>query len=69
MRQAGEKKQVFSYLSNIGGLVFRHKDWPSCQRRVSGKSGAKFKKAMSSSEEIEILKSWGLTSQTQIKEG
>lgn len=69
MKDVKEKKEAFSYLSNLGGLVYRHKDWPSCQRRVSGKSGAKFKKAMSASEEVEILKSWGLSPQTEIREG
>lgn len=69
MRQAGEKKEAFSYLSNLGGLVYRHKTWPSCQARVSGKSGAKFKKATSAADEAEILKSWGLSPQTVIKEG
>ncbi|WP_253696388.1 ribonuclease HI [Bdellovibrio bacteriovorus] len=69
MRAPGEKKEAFSYLSNIGGLVYRHKNWPSCQNRVSGKSGAKFKKATSAADEIEILKSWGLSPQTVIKEG
>lgn len=69
MRPGGEKKEAFSYLSNLGGLVYRHKDWPSCQKRVSGQSGAKFKKAMSSAEEKEILKSWGLSPSTEIKEG
>lgn len=69
MRQASEKKEAFSYLSNLGGLVFRHRSWPSCQKRVSGQSGAKFKKALSAADEIEILKSWGLSPQTPIKEG
>lgn len=69
MRQPGEKKEAFSYLSNLGGLVYRHKNWPSCQKRVSGQSGAKFKKAMSAAEELEILKSWGLGPQVEIKEG
>lgn len=69
MKSPGEKKVAHSYLSNIGGLVYRHKDWPSCQRRVSGKSGAKFKKAGSAAEELEILKSWGLGASTDIKEG
>jgi ribonuclease HI len=69
MKQPGEKKQAFSYLSNLGGIVFRHSDWPSCQRRVSGQSGAKFKKAASSADEVEILKSWGLSPQTPIQKG
>lgn len=64
-----KKKEAFSYLSNLGGLVYRHRNWPSCQKRVSGQSGAKFKKAMSAAEEIEILKSWGLGPGTSIKEG
>ncbi len=70
MKSPGEKKEAaFSYLSNIGGLVYRHKDWPSCQKRVSGKSGAKFKKAKSANDELEILRSWGLGAQTVINEG
>lgn len=69
MRGPTEKKEAFSYLSNLGGIVYRHKNWPSCQKRVSGQSGAKFKKAMSAADEIEILKAWGLNSQTKIIEG
>ena len=66
MKAPGEKKVAFSYLSNLGGIVYRHRDWPSCQKRVSGQSGAKFKKATSSSDEKEILKSWGLSESTSI---
>ena len=64
-----EKIEAFSYLSNIGGIVYRHKDWGSCERRVKGKSGAKFKKTKSANEEQEVLKSWGLSSGVDIKEG
>lgn len=67
MKPAGEKKVAHSYLSNIGGIVYRHRDWGSCERRVKGQSGAKFKKAMSPSQESEILKSWGLSESTAIK--
>lgn len=70
MKSAGEKKAAaYSYLSNLGGLVYRHSSWPSCQSRVSGQSGARFKKATSAADEKEILKSWGLDPQTPIKEG
>lgn len=64
----GEKKAAYSYLSIIGGVVYRHKDWGSCERRVKGQSGAKFKKTMSASEELEVLKSWGVSPGANIKE-
>lgn len=63
-----EKKVAHSYLSNIGGIVYRHKTWPECQRRTSGQSGAKFKKSTSPADELEILKSWGLPPNITIKE-
>lgn len=68
MRPKVEKKQAYSYLSLLGGTVYRHTDWPSCERRVKGQSGAKFKKAMSANDEAKILQEWGIASQTEIKE-
>ncbi len=68
MRPKQEKKAAYSYLSNLGGVVVRHRDWASCERRVKGQSGAKFKKAMSADEEPVILKDWGLSDKTEIKE-
>lgn len=68
MRPREEKKAAFSYLSYVGGIVYRHRDWGSCERRVKGQSGAKFKKAMSASDEAEILKTWGLSASAEIKE-
>jgi len=59
MRPKQEKKVAHSYLSNVGGIVYRHKDWGSCERRVKGKSGALFKKAMSAGDESDIVKAWG----------
>lgn len=67
MRPKEEKKVAFSYLSYCNGEVRRHPDWPSCERLVKGRSGAKFKKAMSESEEAQILQSWGLPPTTPIK--
>lgn len=64
-----EKPKAHSYLSTMGGIVYRHQDWASCERRVKGQSGAKFKKAMSSDDEKAILKSWGLDpDKTEIRE-
>lgn len=68
MKPKQEKKVAYSYLSNIGGTVYRHRDWASCERRVKGQSGAQFKKAMSAEEEPAILKGWGLSEKTEIKE-
>ncbi len=58
----GEKKLALSYLSLVGTQVMKHSTWSECERRVKGQSGAKFKKAMSSDEEIQILQAWGLKS-------
>jgi hypothetical protein len=60
MKPKGEKAKPYSYLSLIGNIPMRHKDWADCERRVKGQSGAKFKKAMSFDDESEILASWGI---------
>jgi ribonuclease HI len=67
MKPKAEKVAAFSYLSLIGREVYRHSSWGSCERRVKGQSGAKFKKAMSSEDEKTILSSWGLPSDYPIK--
>lgn len=69
MRPKQEKKAAYSYLSKIGSIVMRHRDWSACERRVKGQSGAQFKKAMSAQDEKDILKAWGLTENIEIKEG
>jgi ribonuclease HI len=53
------KAAPFSYLSLLGNTPMRHASWADCERRVKGRSGAKFKKAMSAAEEAKILASWG----------
>jgi len=53
-------KQAYSYLSLVDGRPSRHATWPECERRVKGVSGARFKKAFSAAEEVEILRGWGL---------
>lgn len=50
---------AYSYLSVIGNIPMRHKTWAECERRVKGHSGAKFKKALTSQEEEQILEAWG----------
>jgi ribonuclease HI len=36
----------------------RHATWAECERRVKGRSGAKFKKAQSPEDERAILREW-----------
>ena len=55
------KAAAFSYLSVVDGVPMRHSSWPECERRVKGRSGARFKKAMSEEDEIKILAEWGVT--------
>lgn len=60
MRPKEEKKAAFSYLSLVNGVLERHADWKSCEARVKGRPGAKFKKAMSAADEPKILSEWGV---------
>jgi ribonuclease HI len=55
---SGSSRPAHSYLSVVDGQPMRHATWADCERRVKGRSGARFKKAMSASEEVEILRGW-----------
>lgn len=61
MRERSAKKEAFSYLSHVNGITKRHSNWKACEAEVKGRSGAKFKKALSESNEAEILSSWGVS--------
>lgn len=52
------KRAAYSYLSVVDGVPQRHATWPECDRRVKGRSGALYKKAMSAAEEAAILRGW-----------
>lgn len=54
------KKGAVTYLSYVDGKLNRDSDWKSCEARVKGRHGVKFKKVQSPEEEEAILKSWGL---------
>lgn len=56
-----KKAQAYSYLSLVNGVARRHSSWAECEAQVKGRSGAKFKKAMSAQEEEKILRSWGVS--------
>jgi ribonuclease HI len=53
------KAAAYSYLSVVDGKAMRHATWAECERRVKGRSGARFKKAMSPADEATILRAWG----------
>lgn len=59
-QKAREKQKAYSYLSVVDGVARRHGTWAECEQLVKGRSGAKFKRAMSAEDEINILKSWGI---------
>ena len=57
---SGGGKAAHSYLSVVDGTAMRHATWAECERRVKGRSGARFKKAMSPGEEAAILRGWNI---------
>jgi len=62
-RSSGPRKSkaiAHSYLSVVDGKPSRHATWIECERRVKGRAGAKFKKAMSPADETAILRGWGV---------
>lgn len=59
-REKAPKTQAHSYVSVVDGVAQRHKTWAECERRVKGRSGAKFKKAQSAADEAKILAGWGV---------
>lgn len=52
------KGTPYSYLSLVDGQLARHSTWADCERRVKGRAGARFKKAMSQADEAAILREW-----------
>jgi ribonuclease HI len=52
------RAKAHSYVSKVDGVIEIHKTWAECERRVRGKSGALFKKALNASEEKSILESF-----------
>lgn len=52
-------KKAYSYVSRVNGVVEVHKTWAECERKVKGQSGAKFKKALSESDEKLLVEEFG----------
>lgn len=55
-----KKGKAYSYLSLIGKDLMVHYTWDECKKRVEGKKGAKYKKALSKEDEEVIKRSWGV---------
>jgi len=58
---AAAPKKTVTYLSVVDGIPARHATWAECERRVKGRSNARFKKAASVADEEAILAEWGFT--------
>jgi ribonuclease HI len=57
---ARSKGTPYSYLSVVDGELARHTTWADCERRVKGRAGARFKKAMTQADEATILREWNV---------
>lgn len=49
---------AFSYVSLVNGKVYVDKTWASCEKRVKGVKGAKFKKVFSKNEETALVQDY-----------
>jgi ribonuclease HI len=56
--RANASGPAYAYLSVVDGQLMRHATWAECERRVKGRSGAKFKKAKNAEDERAILREW-----------
>lgn len=66
-KRLGEKskssnKTAYSYVSEVAGKVHADSTWAECEKRVKGKSGAKYKKVFSKQEESDLVALWSLKS-------
>lgn len=57
---SGSSGKPYAYLSVVDGTAMTHATWAECEARVKGRSGARYKKAMSEEEQREILRSWNV---------
>lgn len=54
--------KAYSYVSCVDGKVFADKTWATCEMRVKGKKGAKYKKVFSKEEETNLVQEYTLDS-------
>jgi ribonuclease HI len=58
LKKSHSKAAAYSYVSLVDGVVQIHTTWAECEARVKGASGAKYKKALSKADEVEIIASF-----------
>ena len=61
-KKQNKNKIAYSYVSFVGGKMHADKTWTECEKRVKGKSGAKYKKVFSKEEEQDLIALWSLKS-------
>lgn len=54
-KKSHSKAKAYSYISMVDGKIEIHRTWPECEAKVKGKSGTRFKKAISQEQEKEII--------------
>lgn len=52
-------KAAHSYVSVVDGVVATHATWADCERRVKGRSGARYRKTASAADERALVAEWG----------
>lgn len=52
------RAKAYSYVSAVNGVVKTYATWAECEKHVKGVRGAKFKKALSASDEKAIIAEW-----------
>lgn len=53
-KKSGSKSAAFSYVSKVDGKLNVDKNWSDCEKRVKGKKGALYKKAISLNDQENI---------------
>jgi ribonuclease HI len=59
---SSSSKKAYSYISLVGGKVYRDTSWSACEARVKDTRGAKYKKVFSKEEETELMQDYTLAS-------
>lgn len=54
-KKTSSSAKAYSYVSCVDGIVAVDTTWAACEKRVKGKKGAKYKKALSAQEEAELI--------------